>query len=1113
MTLLAGWKLLLARQAGQDDVVVGTPVANRTRTEAEGLIGFFVNTLALRTDLSGAPAFRELLARVRETTLGAYAHQDLPFEQVLEAVRPERSLSYAPVFQVFFNLLGFDEAELRLPGLVIEPVARDAEEQAKFDLTLYVRTGPEGIGLSMLYDADLFGPARAAEMLEQFRLVLEQAVADPGASVASYSLVTAAAREHLPDPRGPLGAEWLGSVPALFAAHAARAPERLAVEDEHGSWSYGELDRRSAQLAHALLAGGVRPGEVVAVYAHRSAPVVWALLGILRAGAAFVVLDPAYPPLRLASYLRIARPTGWLRIAAAGEPPAAVEEAAADTARCSLVLPGLGAAAGGPLDGFPAHDPEVRVGPDSLAYLSFTSGTTGTPKAVMGRHGSLTHFLPWLRDTFALQADDRFTLLSGLGHDPLQRDVFTPLQLGAAVCIPPAAAFEAQGGLARWMREAGVTVAHLTPAMGKLVTDVPPEREGERVDTLRRVFLVGEALTRADVARLQGLAPMVRVVNYYGSTETQRAVGYFPVPDDFVGSTAKEIVPLGRGIRDVQLLVLNAAGALAGVGEVGEIHLRSPHVALGYLDDPELTAERFLANPFGESPGDRVYRTGDLGRYRPDGVVEPLGRADGQVKVRGFRIELGEIEATLAEHPAVREAVVTVREDAPGDRRLAGYVVPGEEGFDPAELRRHLRERLPEYMVPATFTALAALPLTPNGKTDRRALPAPDDASAAAAEGEAPRTPVEEVVAAVWERVLGVERVARTDDFFEIGGHSLLATRVASHVREALGAEVPVRALFEAPTLAAFAAYVEARRGRAGAAPAPIARVAEPGRPLPLSFAQQRLWLVHQIDPESRVYNQGLAVRLRGRLDAAVLRRALGEIVRRHAVLRTRFEETDAGPVQVVEPPFPLALPVADLSGVEDPRAAQRDAVRSEVQRLFDLRSGRLLRAMLLRVAAEEHVLVLVVHHIAIDGWSRGGDGPRAGGAVPGLRGGAPVAAPGAAGAVRRLRGVAARLAHPGARAGAAGLLARPAGRLRRAPPGHRPRPRLGRHRRRPAGLPAFPGGDGGGAAGRPRAGSDPLHGAPGRLPGAPAPPGRGGRGGGGGPTSPTATCARKRKG
>jgi amino acid adenylation domain-containing protein len=967
MTLLAAWQLLLGRLAGQDDVVVGTPVANRTRTQAEGLVGYFVNSLALRTDLSGEPTFLELLARVRESTLGAFQHQDVPFEQVLEAVRPERSLSHAPVFQVFFNLFNFEESAVQLPGLVADALPWGAEEQAKFDLTLYLAREEEGIRLSMLYDADLFGPARTAEMLEQFRLLLEQAVARPEAAAASYSLVTAAARERIPDPALPLAAEWAGPVTAMFAAQGARSPERLAVRDAEGSWSYGELDRRSARLAHALLAGGVQPGEVVAVYAHRSAPLVWALLGILRAGAAFVVLDPAYPALRLEAYLRAARPAGWLRIAAAGEPPAAVEEAAAATARCSLVLPGPAAAGGGPLDGFPAHDPEVRVGPDSLAYLAFTSGTTGAPRGIAGTHRPLSHFVRWQRDAFALVEDDRFTLLSGLAHDPLLRDVLTPLSLGASVHVPDPERVGAPGWLGAWMAREAVTVAHLTPAMGAVLATAADAR----LPRLRLAFWGGEAVSAADAARLRGLAPAARSVVFYGATETPQAVAWHPVPED--AAPGGGALPVGRGIEGAQLLVLGRGGEQAGIGEAGEIAVRTPYLALGYLDDEAGTRERFVANPATGDPADRMYRTGDLGRYRPDGAVDFLGRADHQVKVRGFRVEPREVEAALERHASVREAAVVARADGDAGRRLVAYVVAEGAAADAAALRLHLRGTLPEYMVPAAFVTLERLPLTPNGKLDRRALPAPEWAADAGAYA-APRTPVEEVLAEVFADVLRTERVGVHHGFFDLGGHSLLATRLVARVRGVLGVELPLRAVFEAPTVAGLAQRAEAALAEgSGAAAPPLARVPRDG-PLPLSWAQQRLWILDQLEPGTAAYNMPSVLRLRGRLDAAGIRWSLGEVVRRHEALRTTFPAADGVPVQRVAPPAPLPLPEADLRGL-DPVARDAEARRrawAEAVRPFDLARGPLLRALLLRLADDEAILHFTVHHVVTDGWSMG---------------------------------------------------------------------------------------------------------------------------------------------
>ena len=669
----------------------------------------------------------------------------------------------------------------------------------------------------MVYNTDLFDEGRMRQMLGQFDSLLAQVCASPGGRINDFSLLTPRRARILPDPAQPLNPDWQGAVHERFARQAARDGKRLAVEDKDDIWTYGELDARANQLARRLRESGVVNEDVVAIYARRGASLVWALMGILKSGAAFMVLDPAYPPSRLIDCLDIARPRALLELEGAPELPPALEEYLADAGLCCrLRLPDRAEAeARGFLGELPTTAPEVEVGPDSLAYVAFTSGSTGRPKGIMGRHGPLTHFQPWLERTFGLCASDRFSLMSGLAHDPLHRDVFTPLQTGAAICVPDPEEIGVPGRLGEWMREVGVTVTHLTPAMGQLLTEVAPGAEACRVTTLRYAFLVGDVLTRRDVARLRELAPNVTVVNYYGSTETQRAVGYHVVTEPAAagggtGARPKEVLPLGKGIEDVQLLVLGGRGELAGVGEVGEVYVRSPHLARGYMGDETLTRERFLPNPFGAAPGDRMYRTGDLGRYTPDGNVEPLGRADLQVKIRGFRVELGEIEAVLGQHPSVREAVVIAREDVPGDKRLAAYVV-GQEGpaAPAAELRAYLKERLPDYMLPSAFVPLDALPLTPNGKVDRRALPAPDDSARAGRDDyAAPRTHVEERLAAVWAEVLGLSRVGVHDNFFELGGHSLLATQLISRLQDAFDVKLSLRSFFVAPTVAELAVAV-----------------------------------------------------------------------------------------------------------------------------------------------------------------------------------------------------------------------------------------------------------------------------------------------------------------
>ena len=844
MVLLAAFKTLLHRQVGQDDIVIGAPIAGRNSVEIERLIGFFLNTLVLRTDLSGNPTFRELVGRVREVTLGAYAHQDLPFEKLLEELQPERDLSRTPLFQVFFNHLNPSDYRIELPGVEVEPI-RPHELSAKFDLTLYVHDRTEehietskrrnvehaGIRFVLIYNADLFEQRRMAEMLEQYHHLLSQIISNPDGKIDDYSLVTPSARAVLPNPAEPLSDEWHGAIHERFATQAQRVPERVAVTDPHEVWRYKDLNDRSNQLAHNLLAGGIRRRDVVAIYGHRSASLVWAVLGILKAGAAFVILDPDYPATRLIEILRLAKPRGWLEIESAGRPPDALREFLATSCHHQLVLPSRSVAEQrGPLIEYPTVDPQVSVGPDDLACLVFTSGSTGRPKGILGRHGPLSHFLPWQEQAYGLCECDRFSMFSSLSHDPLQRDMFTPLQLGASIHIPDPEALEVPGRLAEWMRREEISIIHLAPALGRLLAETGPETadraaaSDHQLTHLRYAFFVGDVLTRQDVAAIRRLTPEVTCVNFYGSTETQRAVGHFVVPgrgerlheEGRTEDRLAEAVPAGRGIRDVQMLVLNDAGMPAGIGEVGEIHVRSPHLAEGYLDDDALTRARFIVNPFANTPGDRIYKTGDRGRYLPDGNVEYLGRRDRQVKIRGFRIELAEVEAALAQHDAVREVAVVAQRDARDQRRLVAYVVETQSTSTLA-LRRFLRQKLPAHMIPAQFVQLQVLPRTQRGKVDRAALPRADGARQPSDTAPvAPRTPTERIIAEVWQAELGVDQVSVHDNFFDLGGHSLQSIVVIDRLQKRLSVQIRPRDLF-LQTLGQLAAALDVQlQGNAG---------------------------------------------------------------------------------------------------------------------------------------------------------------------------------------------------------------------------------------------------------------------------------------------------------
>jgi amino acid adenylation domain-containing protein len=683
---------------------------------------------------------------------------------------------------------------LKLPGLTAESFSFP-EVAAKFDLTLDARERDEGIEIRLVYNRDLFGEARMEVMLGQLEDLLSQIVKDPEEKIACYSLVTSATGGVLPDPTSVLDATWEGGIHTLFSRQACQAPGRLAVVDPHDIWSYGELEARSNQLAHYLRACGIQGQDVVAVYAHRSASLVWALLGVLKAGAAFLILDPAYPVSRLIDYLLAAQPRGWLQLEAAGTLPEALEEfVGAFAGGCRLVLPRREmAAASGFLEDRSTEDPDVIVGSDDLAYVAFTSGSTGKPKGVLCRHGPVSHFLPWSKQRFGFSEADRFSMLTGLSFNPLHREIFTSLWLGATICVPDSEDM-VPGRLAEWMGRERVTVTHLTPAMGRVLCGVT---EGITLSSLRYAVYAGDLLRRQDVRMLRRLAPQVKVVNFYGATETQRAVGHFIVSGEgedvceegLEEERLKEAIPLGRGIQDVQLLVLNGAQRLAGVGEMGEIYFRSPHLAKGYLGDEQLTVERFVVNPVTGKAADRLYRTFELGRYLPDGGVEMVGRVDHQVKIRGFRVELGEVETVLGEHAAVRETAVTAQEDELRGKRLIAYVV-SDPGVVPSagQLRRFLKEKLPEYMIPSAFVYLDSLPLTPNGKVDRRALPQPSNVRP---EGEeefvAPRTPMERAIAEIWQDLLGVEKVGVDDNFFDLGGHSLLSIQVVARLEKKLG--------------------------------------------------------------------------------------------------------------------------------------------------------------------------------------------------------------------------------------------------------------------------------------------------------------------------------------
>lgn len=812
MTLFAAFGVLLSRLTGEDDLVVGIPVEGRNRVETEGLVGLFVNLLALRMNLSGNPSFGELVGRVRSVALDAFTHQDLPFEYLVESLRLPRELSHHPLVQVLFNMHESHQQSPRLPGnLELRPEAIPLH-QSKFDLTLYVEQTAVGLSLTASFNLDLFAPERIAGLVEQYTCLLEQIVSGPDTPILQYSLVTETARAALPDPAQPLPLKWPGSFLERFTRHARETPSRIAMKSPEGDWTYQELEARTNRLAHWLRSRGVQHQDVVAIQSPRCAGLVWAVLGVLKAGAAFAIIDPAHPAEWRGDQLRVVPSRGWIHLLAEGEAPLAMAPdcpAILELPAREVVLDGL------ILPDQPSDAVACAVDPDDIAYLAFTSGTTGKQKVVVSTHRPLAHFLDWHAETWGLAASDRFALLSGLGHDPLLRDMFTPLWLGATLHIPPGEPGEWIGGIARWIREGKVSVLHATPTLVRLLRETADDAWPD----LRYVFFGGEPLRDRDVHEMRKLAPTVRCVNYYGATETPQAMGFHlaetEVPAGAPGDGGT-IVPLGRGIDGVQLLIFNHADQLAGIGELGEVVVRTPYLSQGYLRRPDLTAERFVTNPVTGRSGDRLYRTGDLGRWRGDGVIEYFGRNDRQVKLRGCRIEPARIEAALATHDEIKEAVVLLNDQPSAEPQLVAYVVHSENStLDPARLRRYLSEKLPSYMVPSRFAVIPELPVTANGKPDTRLLAAQEltDRRPTSTDRTAPATETERNLERIWSQVLGLDQVGRFDNFFDLGGHSMLAVRLFARVEERFGVRLPLASLFREGTVKDMADMLESRQG------------------------------------------------------------------------------------------------------------------------------------------------------------------------------------------------------------------------------------------------------------------------------------------------------------
>ncbi|WP_425298825.1 amino acid adenylation domain-containing protein, partial [Nocardia farcinica] len=943
--------VLLARLSGGDDVAVGTPIAGRGEAVLDDLIGMFVNTLVFRSRIDPGESFTELLARQRETDLQAFAHADVPFERLVEVLNPVRSTARHPLFQVGLSFQNLAEASLELPGLRVSGVDVDVHV-SQFDLhwivgDRYDESGaPAGMGGALTYATALFDRATAEVFVERFVRLLRAVVAAPRTAVGDLDLLEPAERQRLlVDVNATDHPLTPGTLADLLDASAAAASGHAValVGPDGGRVSWPELDARVNSVARVLISRGVGPEDRVALALRRGVDLVVAMYAVARAGGAYVPVDPDQAAERTDYILRTAAPVLVLTDRATGFTSDIAPVLAVDGAEVAVTPPA------------PITDADrlAPLRPDHTAYVIFTSGSTGRPKGVAVPHAAVVNQLRWKISEFELTADDAVLLKTAATFDLSVWEFWSAAACGGRLVIASPDGHRDPAYLTELMAREGVTTLHLVPSM----LDALLTASGDALPgSLRRVLAIGEALPAASAQR--ALRTGTALFNLYGPTEAAVSI-----TNHLVTEADRSTVPIGAPEWNSRVYVLDGRLRPVPVGVSGELYLAGAQLARGYFGRPELTAERFVANPF--TPGARMYRTGDVVAWNAAGELDYRGRTDFQVKIRGFRIELGEIEAVLQAQPGVAAAAVAAHSDPHTGDRLVGYVVPADPAaeVDTAAIKTALATELPSYMVPSAFVVLDALPLNVNGKLDRKALPEPVFEPR---EFRAPTTPVEEIVAEIFTDVLGVERVGADDDFFALGGNSLIATQAAARIGAALDTEVPVRLLFEAATVAALAVRVEAQAG-AGRRPALTPRP-RPER-IPLSPAQQRMWLLNGIDGGAAVYNIPAAVRLTGTLSVPALQQAVADVLARHEVLRTVYPAHDGTAHQVV---LPVDHVVPDLTPRVVPAAALREHIAAELGTGFDVTREVPVRAVLFRVAEDpaEHVLVLVVHHIAADGWS-----------------------------------------------------------------------------------------------------------------------------------------------
>jgi amino acid adenylation domain-containing protein len=990
MILLAAFKVLLYGYTGKEDLAVGFPVANRNWAETAKLIGLFINTLVARSRPSGNQSFRSFLFKVRDACLGAYAHQDLPFEKLVEVLRPLRDLSRNPIFQAMFMFQNMPLTYAVPPELCSTPISID-NGTSKVDLTLSLAQRDGQLIGFFEYSTDLFDRLTIERMAGHFQILLQGIVGDPNQAISSLPILSGA--EHR-----QLSAEWNNttadypkhaSIHDLFERQVARTPAAVAIEFDGQSLTYHELNSCANQVAHYLINLGIGRLNLAGICVERSLEMVVGLLGILKAGAAYVPLDPSYPRERLEFMLDDAQVSvlltqeglvkrrGWKSVLSQGE---GTEEGKAQRSildsRMKLVC----------LDrDWPiiakqsVNDPKLRFDSETPAYVIYTSGSTGAPKGVCGLHRGAVNRFSWMWRGYPFHENEKSCIKTSLSFVDSVWEVFGPLLKGVPSVLISDETVRDLELFIRALSKDRVTRIVLVPSLLKTLLDAFPLLQ-DKLPQLKFWCSSGERLSSKLVHQFRQSMPDAMLVNLYGSTEVSGDATYY----DFKFADPDIDVPIGRPISNTQIFILDSQRQLVPIGVPGELYVGGDALAQGYWKRPELTAESFIGNPFSAEAGARLYRTGDRARYWSDGNIEFLGRADNQVKIRGCRVELGEIEDALNRHPTVKESVVVAVDEGSSDsdnfkskignlKSLLAYIVPVAVSPSVTELHNFLKEKLPEYMIPSSFVFLNGFPLTPNGKIDRSALPPPDGERPQFDQGFVePRTEIEELIAQVWREVLKLDRIGVHDNFFELGGHSLLATRVVARLRRNFNVDLALRKLFELPTVAGLAQHIDySRRSGSGTVNAPITPAPRDQRNLP-SIGQESLLFLDELIPNTHLFNISAVYRLRGPLDLEIFARSLDCLIMRQEALRTTFPIMEGQRMPVVTDHLRADLSVVDLqllSETEFESQAEK-LVREEVMRPFDLRSGPLFRMSLLRHSKEHHVLVITVHHVISDAWS-----------------------------------------------------------------------------------------------------------------------------------------------